>query len=430
MRAANPLLRLQSSFIRAILASVLCLLALILVLRPMLLGIFQSSFGAQSDFALAIYYPVRALLDGVNPYDRASYLSHYPVRVPFAPYLPSILLLHLPLGFLSVAAATIVYLLTSIGFTLLLAFLSLRLAGLKVSSAVVLLVAAGIVVSRPGRENLLLVQVTLEVVLTTYLTLYYAHSAPRRSGLALSLTFFKPTYGVPLAVLLLLRGHRRALVYATLFGVLLNLPVIAILIYQAGGIHPFLEQIVTSFSRFQIIGPAMNPVLSPHRVDAVALFARWAGRMPGMSGELLVASSVLGMAGIALNKGRRCVDGQVSLLEVGLICTAVLLFGYHQQYDLLLLTFPFVGVASRRLSQCLDPPLVRSFMPVLFTFLFFNYIASDLVLRRFNLLAGEALVRNPLGLILASLNGVALLLLFLSFVSTLLAASAPVVERT
>jgi hypothetical protein len=315
------------------------------------------------------------------------------------------------------------YILTSIGLTLLLAILSLRMNGLKVSPAVALVVAAGIVLSRPGRENLLLVQVTLEVVLTTYLTLYYAHSAPRRSGLALALTFFKPTYGLPLAVLLLVRGHRRTLAYTILFGLLLNLPVVVILIYQAGGIHPFLEQVATSFGRFQVIGPAMNPAMSPHRVDAVALVARWTGRMPGVMGQMLAASSVLGAAAIAI-KNRQTMDAQVSLWEAGLICTAVLLFGYHQQYDLLLLTLPFIGVASLRLQASVDPPLVRSIMPALFTFLFFNYVASDVVLRRFNLLARGAVVRHPLGLILASLNGLALLVLFSFFVLTVLTSSA------
>jgi hypothetical protein len=403
-----------------ILPSMAFLLALIVALNPILdrLEGLSPSSARESDFALAVYYPVRAFLDGSNPYDKPLYLAHYPVRVAFGPYLPSTLLLHLPLGFMSVERAQSLYLVTSICLTLVLAFISLKFSGVRISIAAVLLLGAVIVLTRPGRQTLLLGQVTLEVVLATYMTLYCARSAPRLSGLALGLTLIKLNYGLPLALLLFIRGHLRPLAYAAFCVLLLNLPVVAILAHRAGGIQPLFEQFASSAAGFQFISPA-SPVTSPYRVDAVALIGRFAGNAPDLAGQLLVTLTVLGLASLAT----RCLPNQRDSfpLSAGLACAAVLLSVYHPAYDLLLLTFPFVWVASRR-SQTVRT-LSMSLILLLFTFLAFNYSASDSMLQRFGFLAyseagRKALVRDPRALALASLNGLALLSLFCSLVVT------------
>jgi hypothetical protein len=427
MRLGAPLhpLLTRSALIRVLVPAISFALALIMVPVPALHQIKSFSGGPHSDFAQAVYYPVRAFLDGVNPYDGSSYLAHYPVRDAFAPYLPSTLVLHLPFGFMPLATAASSYLVTAILLTLVLAILCLRLNGLKSSIPAVLLLATLIVLSRPGRQCLLLGQVTLEVVLASYVTLYYARSAPRLGGLGLAFTLFKPSYGLPLALLMLVRGDRRALVYGAFFVLLLNLPVGAILAYRAGGIHPFAEQLVTTFGGFQATEPANSPVTSPYRIDAVALVGRLVGRAPDFAGQVLVALTVFGLAALAIRMGPKSLFGQQSFgLSAGLVCAAVLLCGYHQPHDLLLLTLPFVAVASRDFYLTFAAPNMRFTMLVLFTFLAFNYTASDLVLRRLDFLAGElgfeALVRDPRALVLASLNGLALVALFCSFVITAL----------
>jgi hypothetical protein len=57
--------------------------------------------------------------------------------------------------------------------------------------------------SRPGQWNLLLGQPALELTLPTYAALYNARRAPGLSGLALAISMYKPTFGIPLAVLTL-----------------------------------------------------------------------------------------------------------------------------------------------------------------------------------------------------------------------------------
>jgi hypothetical protein len=191
----------------------------------------------------------------------------------------------------------------------------------------------------------------------------------------------------------------------------------------AGGIHSLFEQFASSAVDFESMSPA-SPTISPYRVDAVALIGRLVGHAPDLAAHLLVTLTVLGLAGF-VSRGLPNHQHSFGLLA-GLVCTAVLLSGYHPAYDLLLLTLPFVWVAHRR-SLLVGNPSIRLIL-LLFAFLAFNYAASDSVFRSFGLLAlsdagWKALVRDPRALALASLNGLALLSLFCSLVVTSLNSS-------
>ena len=53
--------------------------------------------GPLTDFPDAVYYPLVALRDGVNPYTVETYYRHYPVGQEFPLYTPIHLVLHSPL---------------------------------------------------------------------------------------------------------------------------------------------------------------------------------------------------------------------------------------------------------------------------------------------------------------------------------------------
>jgi hypothetical protein len=403
--------------------------ALVLALLPVLRHIkgFRITPGHECcmvDFGKTVYYPVRAFLDGANPYDRIHYIAQYPIAGQFSPYLPSTLLLHLPFGLMSQPVAAFWYLVSAVFLTVMLALLSLKFNGLKVSGAAVLLLASLIVLSRPGRQTLLLGQVTLQVVLASYVALYYARRVPRTSGLSLALTLFKPTYGLPLAAFMLIRGDKRAVGWGALFGLLLNLPVTAILARRAGGVGPFAEQLRATFGGFQTL-PWTSPVFSQYRIDATALVGRFVGHAPDAAGQLLVTLVVLGLAAAALHLGwARRVGQEDFAFSAALVCTAVLLCGFHQQYDLLFLTLPFVAAARRCLPPRLNSPRLRWSLLVPFTFLAYDYAASDRALGRLGfgvLKGGQLLLSREFGaLVLASLNGLALLTLFCGLVAAAL----------
>src|SRR4051812_25907272 len=83
-------------------------------------GVRLSANWALIDFQTTIYYPVRAFIDGVNPYDRDTYRAHYPGAETFPPFLPSTLLIHLPFGVMPLALAKMAYVAFSVGLIVLL----------------------------------------------------------------------------------------------------------------------------------------------------------------------------------------------------------------------------------------------------------------------------------------------------------------------
>jgi hypothetical protein len=174
---------------------------------------------AMVDFRSSVYYPAVAFLRGDNPYDPRAFLAQYPSEDTFPLYLPAILLLHAPLALLGYAGAAITFYVFTLALTLVTAFVALRMNGVDRSAALVVFVASLMVLSRPGHMNLLVGQNTLVYVLGTYLALWAAERSPIASGAGLMLACLKPTFGVPLAVLMLAQGHVRAVAIAAAMAV-------------------------------------------------------------------------------------------------------------------------------------------------------------------------------------------------------------------
>ena len=140
-------------------------------------GVRLSADWALTDFQSTIYYPVRAFIDGVNPYDSAPYRARYPAAETFPPFLPSTLLIHLPFGVMPLRLAKAGYVVFSVGLIVLLGRVAVRASG--VTSWTAALVAAALVtLSRPGQWNLLLGQVTLQAVLLSWVAIHFAQRMP------------------------------------------------------------------------------------------------------------------------------------------------------------------------------------------------------------------------------------------------------------
>ena len=159
------------------------------------------------DFRSQVYYPAVAFLGGENPYAAERFLKLYPVNSVFPFYLPVALLMHLPLGLLSVRTASAVYFTLTLALTFLLAFASLAFNKIKVKITDVFLIGGLVLLSRSGHWNLLLGQPTLEVVLASYVAFYFARRSAIISGLGLVISMMKPTFGILIALLMLTQGH-------------------------------------------------------------------------------------------------------------------------------------------------------------------------------------------------------------------------------
>jgi hypothetical protein len=359
---------------------------------------------AMSDFKSVVYYPAKAFAAGDNPYDTTPYLARYPASFGFYMYPPVVLILNAPIAALPFGWAVAVKVAMTLMFTGLLALVSLRLAGTRARVAGVFFMAALILLSRPGQWNLLLGQVTIPIVLAAYAALALDRRRTMLTGCALALCLVKPNFGVPVAVVMLGRGQAVAVALGVAFILLLNLPLVGILADRAGGIVRLAE---LALGGEHTLGEAVRPLfqLTYHRVDLAALASQLAWFSLGKVGPLLIAGLVLGLVLVALRSDREQGGRAMPSAVSGLVCSGILLCVYHPTYDLLLLTWPFAALALQVAATGRDTPPWQWIALGLLTVLAGNYLATATVME-------TARPYPLLSLTLASLNGVALLVLF------------------
>jgi hypothetical protein len=378
---------------------------------------------AMFDFRASVYYPAVAFLNGDNPYDHEQFLAHYPMEGAFPVYPPAILLVHLPFGLMSYAHAVAAFYLYTIALTVVVAFMAVRMNGLPESAALVLTVASVMILSRPGHMNLLLGQDTLLYIIGTYLAIDCAETSPGWSGLGVSLAFLKPTLGFPLVLLMLVQKRFRAILHATGIGALMNLPPLLILIYNSGGVAPFLHSLVSNF-RARGHDPGVNPLTSPGNlnVHVSGVVSRLADRPLGTVGEATILLVVLGVAAVALRVLIEQNGREARALATTVVALAALTGIHHQPYDLLLLTLPCVALLGRRFPAAFYAPRLYWSLVVLLAVLAFNYVAT------FSGVAALGLSGLPLRLVI-EVNPIALLALFVLVVTTLIVKRRPIVAE-
>jgi len=332
------------------------------------------------DFRDAVHYPVRALLDGVNPYRPSTYRARYPVGSKFPLYTPLTLVVHLPFGLGSVIAAGVVHYVVNVLCMLLLTYLSLRVCGARHDLAAVLGLGAFILMCRPGYTNVFTGECTAYVTLGVYPVLAFADDRPAVGALGVGLAWVKPTFGAPLTILLLARRDwRRAAVYGILVGGMLSLPVLVALVRDEGGITPWLGSVLENYTTTNT-GETYSGA-SVLALDAGAFVARLLGRTPGaaLGGVELVVTLLIMSFGVAAvvrcGAGR---DPATRFTPITIACLTVLLAVHHQSYDAILLILPVTALATGRWAPRL-PVLGTSTRWVLCALLlvpFVNYAAS------------------------------------------------------
>ena len=360
------------------------------------------------DFRSNVYYPVRAFVEGANPYDRIPYLARYPdAPEAFLPFFPSTLLIHLPFGFMPLTVAQLCYAGLAIVLVVVLARLALRENG-ESSWTATIAAAAGILLSRPGQWGLLLGQVALQATLASLTALRYATRSPWVSGLALGLATFKPTFGLPLAALMLARGDLKAVGVGALSGCALNLIPAAILADRSGGIRFYLQSQVGAY--YSWTGPSDSaPAWALYRIDLVSLAGRVAGRPLAHVEELAISAAVLTVAALLVRRLRGSgTTSDYQPLSDAIICMAVLLCVHHLDYDLLLLVFPLLSLVYRRVPGLLEGRRVRGVTLGLFAVLGVNYVSTQSVIDRFAMHPATAWM-------LVSINSIVLLLIFIIY---------------
>ena len=298
------------------------------------------------DFRDGVYFPTLSFVVGENPLDAKTYLQKYPVgdRAPL--YSPLMYLLHAPLTALAFEPAAVVYFAVLIVLTIALAALVLDFAGIALTTARVATLAALVILSRPGLVNLFSTQVTLQAVLATYLAFWHAATRPTLSAVALAISTFKGTYGLPVALLMAARDDRRAVALGIVVAALLTAPAVVRIAVGVGGVAPIVESVRDTLSTRLTI-PAKQPQHASFRIDAVAAVARTLGRSPTTAETAALMAVILGAAAAAMRRLRPYEDRARRLHATSIGALAVVAAFYHQSYDGLALLLPLVVLVLR-----------------------------------------------------------------------------------
>jgi hypothetical protein len=288
------------------------------------------------DFRDQAYYPALSVLEGMNPYDGEAHLRRYPVVKILSPYSPVMLALFLPFGMLPLGIAQALYYVANLGLVLALAFISLRLGGWPGTTAQVFGLGTLALLSRPGEWNAVLGHFGALGATAVGATFLFSRSMPTLAGAALAVSMFKPTYGVPLAVLMLAWGARRTVAVGLLLASLMSVPIVGALARSAGGLKALVVDVGRSYSAWRAgYGNAME---TPLRVDAAAVVARIFGQDLGTVGELAVSAALLMLGALLMRRLSSASNwDQAPAVAASTASLVILVAFYHQPYDLLLL---------------------------------------------------------------------------------------------
>jgi hypothetical protein len=247
---------------------------------------------------------------------------------------------------------------------LVLASVSLRLAGFRGRADATFALGALLVLSGPGKLDLRNGEPTLIIVLACYLALAASRTHPARAVTGVVVALAKPTFGVPLAIVLTCRRRVREVLIGIAIAAGISLLVAVPLVDDAGGIGPFVDSLrddlrVTSDSLQSRIG-------SPLRIDGVNAVARATGLRPGSTVALIGGLVLLALGAWAIARIARLDPGsERSELAVTLAVLTVLVPLFRVGYDLLMLTWPILLLLRRRPADAIWPSRVRIVLVVL-----------------------------------------------------------------
>ncbi|MCO1658243.1 glycosyltransferase family 87 protein [Pseudonocardia humida] len=336
------------------------------------------------DFRDALYYPVQEFLAGRDPYLPQAMLDNWPVRQTFNLYQPYHLVLHMPFGALPYKTGAVAFTLVLLVLTIVLAVLAaieLRrfvpvpvLTGAAVISALLLS-------SQLGKAQLYLGQINPEIAVATAGALMLRKKHPVWAAVLVGLAWIKPQFGAPLVAFLLVRGSWRVALGGTGIAAAASLPVVGVLVSNAGGVGNFIADIRANldWAEQTAYGAVDSPVAE--RVDVAAVLFRTTGLLPPMA-ELVTLVGVMVVAALLVRALDRTGDDGDSVLADLLIGLSITIAIVHQPGDVLVALPAAAGAAgwwwTRRTERPAWPlPLAL----VLFAFPFAHLFALDTVLR-------------------------------------------------
>jgi hypothetical protein len=347
-----------------------------------------------------VYYPVRALVTGENPYSPA-YLRHHPdsdlgKQIAMDPITPSTLLILSPLAFLQLHAAEIAYILICV-------LLAIASANLLLKSAIdrppsigaTMLTAALMIACLPGVEAFVAFPTVMITLFGVLLAIEHSGRQDLLSGIGIVLAFFQPVIGVAILILILFRRHFGAVAFGILLLVILNVVAIAWIGNNTeGGVTQAMDDARGLYT--SVYKPVIQENLhtSSDRVDAYSVVARIFSSAPWVAQQTnlhcYIATGILLLAVIALLSERDPTQMKGAISRSGmLIATVPILFFYQTTGALYLLWIPVIGLLldGWRAERAFSLPM-RFILGLLVVLPLFNYFVTPFAMDRLGISAG------------------------------------------
>jgi len=286
-----------------------------------------------SDFHSCYLYS-KTFRNGLSPYE-VQERADLKANRPSAPFSPVIFYLLWPLTYLSMTGAEIVFCAVNVALLGLLGYWVFRFSDESLSPHWWLAVFGFILFSRSGHITLYTGYFTAIIIVGTIMAFHYAHSKPWLSGIGILLASAKPTFIIPLLILLAYRKNYKAAVWGTLLS---GSVAFAGLAWMAAD-SSISEVINTVFEGQEAFDddPTEFPINTWTRVDLVGMFAKAINWIPDNKVYLGAMVVLLIPPGLVI---RRAVDHEQNRGAMGLTALismlALLVMLYHHSYDCLL----------------------------------------------------------------------------------------------
>lgn len=373
-------------------------------------GDFDSGNLGYCDFHNGVYYPSVGFLNRESAYD-PDFVNRYPIYRAMPMYSPATFAFHVPWALFPLRAAEVLYFVWTICLVVAIAgFIASMLARLNPDYestpvswwTATSLLASFLLASRGGQQTVFTGYFTFELILALLLAVHYSKARPWLSGLCLLVVSAKPTYILPVGVLMFWRQDWKALVIGACLSIVVAVAA-SFWIEPEGGIAKILEDVQANQETHRAEDwerPSNNWV----RVDLLAVVAKWSGWNPAENTQLswmfamLIPVSIL----LAYYQQKLKADGNLFGLTSAVVLLLPQIAVYHQAYDALLVLpiaiaallsnskeWNSIGIATRFciVICCLIPAV--------------NYLSSQSFLERFQ-------VTGVLHQLLTSINSISL----------------------
>lgn len=360
------------------------------------------------DFHNGVYFPSKAWLNGDSPYSQR-YADSYPVMRQIPLYSPLLFMVHAPIATLPLHLAEGAY------FALMVACIIgsawFMVAGLnqvpttpRVSEAAATskrrqlfllgVFSTCLLFTRAAQTTLLSGYFTLELTLATLAIFYFDNKRSWIASIALAYSSIKPTFAIPLGILLLSMGRFQVVIRGTAIAIVLGtlgvLWLAANVPTQAGIESSFTDNVgvvIDGMLNSQEVHRNQNwsrPSISWTRIDLLSLIAKWARIDPDDNTHLIVMLIILAPVSWLLwrNKDSESSKGLLGLSSsVAIISLSVSM--YKHVYD----SIPFLAVALGSLFANANGwnivPRNRRYLIAALTLIpLYNYSSTRMVLSR------------------------------------------------